>query len=74
MSDPCDNFPLARANDFPEKKEQHPRTAMLDLLEEIRIVVKRRPQAVSDAQVLVVLASVMEDHVSGAFHAISSKR
>lgn len=53
--------------------EPHPRTQMLDMLEAIRVVIKRRPRGVSEAQVLAVLASAMEDHAGVAFASLSRR-
>jgi len=47
----------------------HPRTAMLDLLESLRITVNSERGALSDTQVLLVLAEVMRDHLGVAFDA-----
>jgi hypothetical protein len=72
MSDPYDNFPLARANDFPDPKPKDRRTEMLDLLEALRIVIQGRPQSVSSAQVLAVLGELVSDHSTTAFTQIST--
>lgn len=52
----------------------HPRTAMLDLLEELRLGVQRQRGELSDAQVLVVIAELMADHRQVAFAALSSQK
>lgn len=71
MSDPYDNFPLARANDFPGKRERHPRTVMLDLLEALRLTIQANREHLSAAQILAVLASVADDHAGVAFDALA---
>lgn len=73
MSDPYANFPLARANDFPDKRETHPRTAMIDLLEEVRLAVSRSRGNLRAEQILVVLSEVMADHKDVAFNAVSQR-
>lgn len=49
----------------------HPRTAMLDLLEELRLVVKHRDPAVTPAQVLAVLATLADDYASEAWQMLT---
>ena len=49
----------------------HPRTAMIDLLEELRLAIQRMKGPLSDAQVLAVLAEVMHDHAQVAFTQLS---
>ena len=51
---------------------KHPRTAMIDLLEDIRAAIKLRDPSITSAQVLAVLASAMEDVVSPAFQELSA--
>lgn len=54
-------------------EKTHPWTQMLDMIEEIRLVVQRRPASITSAQVLAVLASVMADHTDAAFTALSRR-
>ena len=51
----------------------HPRTEMMDLLESLRLAIKSNRGALSDTQVLVVLAAVVEDHAKIVWHQTSSK-
>lgn len=52
---------------------KHPRTAMLDLLEDLRLVIEHRPPGLSEAQVLAVLATLIEDVAGSAFTALSQR-
>lgn len=44
---------------------------MIDLLETLRIDIKAQRGSLSDAQILAVLSTLIEDHVSTAFHSLS---
>lgn len=46
---------------------------MLDLLEDLRLAIKRRPPGLSEAQVLAVLATLIEDVAGPAFTALSGE-
>ena len=50
---------------------KHPRTAMIDLLEDLRLAIKGRDPQLSNAQVVAVLAELMADHAGLAFTALS---
>ncbi len=54
-------------------EEPHPGVLMRELRDAIRMVIKKRPIAVSEAQVLAVLASVMEDHASVAWSSLARR-
>lgn len=53
---------------------RHPRTVMLDLLEALRLTITANREQLSAAQVLVVLASLTQDHADVAFHALSQPK
>lgn len=46
---------------------------MLDLLEDLRLAIKNRPPGLSEAQVLAVLATLVEDVAGPAFAALSQR-
>lgn len=46
---------------------------MLDLLEDLRLVIEHRPPGLSAAQVLAVLATLIEDVAGSAFTALSQR-
>lgn len=54
--------------------DRHPRTVMLDLLEALRLTITANREQLSAAQVLVVLASLAQDHADVAFHALSQPK
>jgi hypothetical protein len=53
---------------------KHPRTAMIDLLEDLRLTIRMRDPKLTQTQVLVALAACMEDVTGAAFQEVSEPK